>query len=70
MSAEMLKLYLRHRGYVRDRFEVWADPTDGDALRRIMRDAVHRDGGRDRDMGDYTLEVEPAHGRRFMFGAP
>lgn len=63
MAAQRLRCELYRRGWGRQAsFETWADPDDGAALQRVLRDAAERERG---DLADFTLRIRPARGRDF-----
>lgn len=65
MASEQLTIELHRRGWGRQAtFTAWADPDDGAALQRVLRDAVERERHA-QELADFTLEVRPARGRRF-----
>jgi len=69
MTAQQLRLTLRRDGWRRERFTAWVDPDDGGELRRLLRDAMERDGAAPRHAAAYTLDVDPPRGRSFVVAA-
>lgn len=66
-DRQMLTCWIRHRGYVREKWSAWAAPKEGAELRRLLVDAAIRCGGRLQEIAEYDLEVETEQGRRFRF---
>ncbi len=66
-DRQMLRLWLRYRGYVRDTWSAYAAPEAGPELRRLLVDAAVRNGGRVQEIADWALEVEAAGRPRFTF---
>jgi integrase/DNA-binding transcriptional regulator YhcF (GntR family) len=54
---ELLDLEVRRLGETVNRLRTVADPVDADALRKLLGDAVRRDGGEASAIGDYELVV-------------
>jgi hypothetical protein len=56
----LLDLVVKRRGYVVADFSAEADPGDAGELRRLLVDAVRRDGRDESDLSDFTMEVSDA----------
>lgn len=63
---EMLDLVVRRRGRVVSELSTEADPRDGSDLRRLLVDAVKRDGRREDDIGDYEMDVRYTGRRQLL----
>jgi hypothetical protein len=62
-SKKMLDLEVRRKGRVVARLRAEADPRDPRDLERLLKDAVHRDGGAPSDIGDYEMDIREADER-------
>ena len=56
-SAELLDLEIRRLGETVSRLSTVTDPADAGALRKLLGDAVRRDGGEASAVGDYEMVV-------------
>jgi integrase/DNA-binding transcriptional regulator YhcF (GntR family) len=59
-DAALLDLEVRRLGQTAHRVRCTANPNDAATLHRLLVDAVRRDGGKPRDIGDYELVVRRA----------
>jgi hypothetical protein len=55
-----LLLELLHRGTSIRKLNTRADPTDFEALEKLMRDAIHRTAGNGALVGEYELALHVA----------
>lgn len=54
---KMLDLEVRKKGRVVAKLRADADPRDPDDLKRLLKDAVRRDGGAPSDIGEYEMDI-------------
>jgi hypothetical protein len=66
MSATLIELIIRHNGWKFTELTVSADPHDPDDLRRVLLDAIKRDGWDERRVDEFEMDVRYANDRRLI----
>ena len=63
MGRKLLDLEVRRKGRTVAKLRAEADLRDADDLKRLLEDAVRRDGGAPADVGDYEMDIREADER-------
>lgn len=63
MGRKLLDLEVRRKDRTVAKLRAEADPRDADDLKRLLKDAVRRDGGAPADIGEYEMEIREADER-------
>lgn len=66
MSSKALDLRVYRKGTRVAELRADADPKDTGTLRKLLLDAVRRDGKRDQQIGEYKMEIRLAGDTRLM----
>jgi hypothetical protein len=66
VASEALDLTIRHKGRPFKELTVSADPSEPDALRRVLLDVIKRDGWDERRIDEFEMDVRYANDRRLI----